>query len=974
MSNREVAGLQALAKKHGGELTINPDTGLPEAGFLDSLIPTIAGAGLSYFSGGAITPMMAAGIVGGISALESKDLGKGLMAGLGAYGGGSMVGGFAGMGLGEGVSATATAPAQEAAMQAAIKEGTYQNAVGKGASSFGSMFANKPMETIASFGGGSGLNAGRTLFAAAAPAIMADQNVKTTTPAPDRGMIRPQTFSRQRIPQDYQEQQENMGSRERRYFNDLYTPGDPYTAANGGLVALAAGGYAGRGEYSTGFQELIGPGYREDRGENRIPDYERFLPRPAPTPLRPPNRGYDQQDLFKPTNPLPANNMTGASRDAYDYLMGNNTIRTFDKVGGTGGTDATTGRQTLIRGGTGGKDVSLPNPNPNPNTPQTGKGKYKFDPITQRYTWIPDPVKPVDTTKTVVETTERGGGGGGDRGTDGFDGGSTNTSAEGNGFSPTSQQAYDVSRFGQQVGYVSPIAGALIGSYGNYLAGNVDPNYSHEGLNAGSAPTQSTNDGTAGEQAAQDALADGTAAAGLQASYDKITSASSPTATGGEIQNPQTIVGITAADAMREAAENKEAEAANIRSMLASQVDSGDAMQRALDSQNLSQQNNLAGLSTQQAIDNQNATFSALSPTATGGIANGGDSIGSPFSGSNMGVGALPGGSDAPPSGIAAISSPAANPMGVDPAGIAALAQAQERADITAAQAAANDRIAQAEAQAKAEADARADAAREQAARDAVKQAEAKMAADAAAAAKAAADAAKVQMVNVVETYQGDDPNPPGGWTRVSLPGKDNFKHVRTVSVKADSAAAKAAAARSGGGGGGGYTVGGYAPGSQAAAAAASGQFAMGPGTPGFNNGMTGERGGGGGGGDRSNSNPGDSGRGGGGAHLAQGGLSAMPNHYNLGSYSDGGRLLRGPGDGVSDSIPATIGRGQPARLADGEFVIPARIVSELGNGSTDAGARELYKMMDRIQAGRRKTVGKKQVAKNSKAARHLPA
>jgi hypothetical protein len=116
-------------------------------------------------------------------------------------------------------------------------------------------------------------------------------------------------------------------------------------------------------------------------------------------------------------------------------------------------------------------------------------------------------------------------------------------------------------------------------------------------------------------------------------------------------------------------------------------------------------------------------------------------------------------------------------------------------------------------------------------------------------------------------------------------------------------------------------------------------------------------------------------------AHHAKGGQvsdgyagGGSPNPYNLGSYSDGGRLLKGPGDGVSDSIPATIGRGQPARLADGEFVVPARIVSELGNGSTDAGARALYKMMDRIQTGRKKTVGKDQVAKNSKAVRHLPA
>lgn len=101
---------------------------------------------------------------------------------------------------------------------------------------------------------------------------------------------------------------------------------------------------------------------------------------------------------------------------------------------------------------------------------------------------------------------------------------------------------------------------------------------------------------------------------------------------------------------------------------------------------------------------------------------------------------------------------------------------------------------------------------------------------------------------------------------------------------------------------------------------------------------------------------------------LAGGGIAS------LGGYSDGGQLLRGPGDGVSDSIPAMIGNKQPARLADGEFVIPARIVSELGNGSTEAGARQLYAMMDRIQAARRKTTGKNKVAANTKAAKHLPA
>ena len=233
---------------------------------------------------------------------------------------------------------------------------------------------------------------------------------------------------------------------------------------------------------------------------------------------------------------------------------------------------------------------------------------------------------------------------------------------------------------------------------------------------------------------------------------------------------------------------------------------------------------------------------------------------------------------------------------------------------------------------------------------------------------------APVQMVNVTETYQGDDPNPPGGWTRVSLPGKDNFKHVRTVSVPASSV--------SGGGGGGGQgsqrggeSVGGYS--GVDASRANSGQFGMDPSNRG--GGRDGGEGGGGGFGRGYGSQGQHAAHGGlstpyGFQHMARGGITSLPNPYNLGSYSDGGRLLKGPGDGVSDSIPATIGKGQPARLADGEFVIPARIVSEIGNGSTDAGARKLYAMMDRIQKGRRKTVGRGKVAVNSRADRYLPA
>jgi len=83
-------------------------------------------------------------------------------------------------------------------------------------------------------------------------------------------------------------------------------------------------------------------------------------------------------------------------------------------------------------------------------------------------------------------------------------------------------------------------------------------------------------------------------------------------------------------------------------------------------------------------------------------------------------------------------------------------------------------------------------------------------------------------------------------------------------------------------------------------------------------------------------------------------GGGAVPG-YDLGGYAAGGnpRLLRGPGDGMSDNIPATINNRQPARLADGEFVIPADVVSHLGNGSTEAGAKKLHEMMNKVRKAR---------------------
>lgn len=87
------------------------------------------------------------------------------------------------------------------------------------------------------------------------------------------------------------------------------------------------------------------------------------------------------------------------------------------------------------------------------------------------------------------------------------------------------------------------------------------------------------------------------------------------------------------------------------------------------------------------------------------------------------------------------------------------------------------------------------------------------------------------------------------------------------------------------------------------------------------------------------------------------------------------GRHLQGPGDGVSDSIPATIDGRQPARLATDEYVVPARTVAEIGNGSSSAGAKRLDQMVARVQQRAATTTrGRSAVAKDTKAYKALPA
>lgn len=170
----ELSGLQALAMAHGGSLTINPQTGLPEAGFLGSvfkkLLPTLVGAGLMFIPG--VNAIAAAGIVGGGSTLLTGSLKKGLMAGLSAYGGASLA-----RGLGAGVQAAKTVTGTGIGAGTGSGISATKDAVGIG-SKFGAGFGGTPgVSAFAPGASGTALtstvNAANTVGAAAKTGLAA---------------------------------------------------------------------------------------------------------------------------------------------------------------------------------------------------------------------------------------------------------------------------------------------------------------------------------------------------------------------------------------------------------------------------------------------------------------------------------------------------------------------------------------------------------------------------------------------------------------------------------------------------------------------------------------------------------------------------------------------------------------------------------------------------------------------------------
>ncbi len=246
MTPGEVQGLQALAMKHGGSLTINPETGLAEAGFLKKILPMVAGAALNAFVPG-LGALGSAAIVGGVSALSSGDLGQGLMAGLGAYGG-AQIGGAMGFGGAAAGAGAAGAQAATAAGATGVQSaGALTQAAGTQAAAEGAkqQVAQQVIakEAAAEVAKKSALSSMSPYLYASAPlmagALMEQPETLTAPPEPPAN-IRPYTMER-RVNEDAYT---DTGPGEKLYFNDIYRAGPVREAKQGGIMSLAVGGPA----------------------------------------------------------------------------------------------------------------------------------------------------------------------------------------------------------------------------------------------------------------------------------------------------------------------------------------------------------------------------------------------------------------------------------------------------------------------------------------------------------------------------------------------------------------------------------------------------------------------------------------------------------------------------------------------------------------------------------------------------------
>lgn len=303
MAPSEVAGLQALAMAHGGSLSINPETGLPEAGFLKNLLPTLIGAGLTFFSGGAINPMTAGMLVGGFEGIRKKDLGQGILAGLGAFGGAGLGSALASAGAAAptaiaqnlGVQGAASGAGSQAAQLAAQNAGfgeagleALRSAAGtaSGASMAAPLSSTQlAFEGVKNLGSMQGLsNVGVGLdqafptmtqkALAATPTVMSVSEALTPKMEFAQAPTEKSNYAGPYVPSEravrYPTEEERRSSREFSFFSPSNpVPGyRPYNAAQGGLMGLAAGGSFDDEPGNDGYAE---GGKLEERGPIQMP-------------------------------------------------------------------------------------------------------------------------------------------------------------------------------------------------------------------------------------------------------------------------------------------------------------------------------------------------------------------------------------------------------------------------------------------------------------------------------------------------------------------------------------------------------------------------------------------------------------------------------------------------------------------------------------------------------------------------------
>jgi len=902
MTPKEVSGLQQLAQAHGGSLTINPHTGLPEAGILDSLLPTIIGAGLSFIPG--VGPLMAAGIVGSLQAARTGDLGKGLLAGLGAYGGAGLAGGFAEAGANAMTTAGVgdyTSSLAEKGIYPTLESGAPNPAFGEGAKNIAlesqkqALGASMGDKFSAGFNAATASPSAALEFAknnygsglmAVAPTV-ADQMVQTTTPAPTRkGQIHPFRYDDGQFTRlnaidadkfqgfaDGGMAQDNAGLGMFNYAQ-MQPAVDLHPNSGVGTQKMAEGGVA----------HFDGGGYTA----SDVANYLQANPGMSDTQIA---TAMDQYHV----NPALVAQATGLN--VGDVQSRYNAVEAPPAGGGS---------YTLPTGGTGQYAT----------TTATGPGGNAAISNTDIQNWLQ--AHPGLSDVGIAQAMNQYGVSGAQM-------------AAATGINPLDVMdryglAQDINKqgniFGQYQGPGTPMTNlgstydqnwaAYMDAHKDPVTGQVDPITVKEIARTTGIPEAEI---VARYAAAEKALHPVKPVVPIGGAITGLNSLNTTAPTPGSSNVTQTLLPTNSGTNAPAGTTNPYGNV-NTPGDITKNVDKSITVQPNIPGRpygaftgidevtnaftkggghtgpaNLYVPKSVEELNakykntggTQQMLDylsgktTENPILHPITPSGT---------IGKSYRESVLGY---------PEQDISQrayikndagkmMRNPDFIPYNFDPktgGKVYGKSLNQIRGDMNTLK---ND-----------------------------------------------ADWLTYMDTNHIEPQQIADA------TGLSL--GEVYQHIQAAKGNAKGSGVGSSSNDSGGGGGG-----------------------DGGGSGGDGGGSGGDGGGG------------DAARGGimyaamGGQMYSSGGIG------DLGGYSDGGRLLRGPGDGVSDSIPATIGQGKPARLADGEFVVPARIVSELGNGSTEAGARKLYAMMDRVQNTRGKTIGKGRVATNTRADKFLPA